>query len=187
MAAVRRFIPHFAVTFARGLALVHHRIAGDECSGGRDAAKWGWKRRIAVKAAVGGKMRVTSNGWTVSAQGSQRRAADCMLQGRNAGRTSGTSRSRPTTYIRPSVDQRAPSGFDVITNEPSIDKITPGHEQATRDHSPDCARHATPLEPDRPVTLARRLRGLFHPAQPPLREDRAGLGNLDRGIGGISA
>jgi hypothetical protein len=33
MAAVRRFIPHFAATFARGLALVQDQMAGDECSG----------------------------------------------------------------------------------------------------------------------------------------------------------
>jgi hypothetical protein len=30
--------PHFAVTFARGLALVQDQIAGDECSGGQEAA-----------------------------------------------------------------------------------------------------------------------------------------------------
>ena len=30
VAAVRRSIRHFAATFARGLALVHHQIAGDE-------------------------------------------------------------------------------------------------------------------------------------------------------------
>jgi hypothetical protein len=38
MAAVRRLMPHFAVTFARGLALVHHQIAGDECGRGQGAA-----------------------------------------------------------------------------------------------------------------------------------------------------
>ena len=32
-APVRRLMPHSAVTFARGLAPVHHRMAGDECSG----------------------------------------------------------------------------------------------------------------------------------------------------------
>ncbi len=31
MASVRRSIPHFAVTFALGLVLVRHQIAGDEC------------------------------------------------------------------------------------------------------------------------------------------------------------
>jgi hypothetical protein len=34
-AAVRRLVSHFAVTFARGLALVDHLIAGDECSGAK--------------------------------------------------------------------------------------------------------------------------------------------------------
>jgi hypothetical protein len=29
---VRPLMPHFAVTFARGLALVHHQIAGNACS-----------------------------------------------------------------------------------------------------------------------------------------------------------
>jgi hypothetical protein len=34
-AAVRRFIPHFAATFARDPGLVHDQMAGNECSGAK--------------------------------------------------------------------------------------------------------------------------------------------------------
>jgi hypothetical protein len=45
VATVRRFIRHFAVTFARGLAHVHHRIVIKSLSGTTQA------RRIAANIA----------------------------------------------------------------------------------------------------------------------------------------
>jgi hypothetical protein len=51
VATVRRFIRHFAVTFARGLAHVHRQIAGDRWGRGQDRADIPVKQSIKFRSS----------------------------------------------------------------------------------------------------------------------------------------